>query len=106
MAKVSNKNNVKIWRDCKVDIFYYEGDADIEKCEVRFEGNKIVVSYKDEGGYTTYSGESQGEGHFELTAPSVRGMATLHMFSKGRILEGYWREGGDGGMWRIFLTDN
>ena len=106
MAKFDKKNNVIIWKNCKTDVFYYEGPADSYKSEVKFDGNRIVVSYKDEDGYTTYDGESTGDGHFELSSPRAAGRATLHVLEKGRILEGYWEEGGDKGMWRISLVDH
>lgn len=66
----------------------------------------IVVSYEVEnGGHIVYQGTEKGNGHYELSAPNVNGKATLHMFEKSRILEGYWAEEDEDwrGMWRVRL---
>ena len=94
-----------IWSNSKADIYYRDTEADLdEPCEVRVDGNSIVVSYEDDGGHTVYKGIENGIGHFELSAPTVKGRASLHMFKHNRILEGYWEEDGQRGMWRIKLA--
>ncbi len=96
---------MSVWSNSKVDILHYDGEVSVnETCEVRIDGDSIVVSYEDAGGYTVYKGSVNGTGHFELEAPSVKGRASLHMFQGGKILEGYWVEDGSRGMWRITLA--
>jgi hypothetical protein len=74
-------------------------------CEVRIDENSIVVSYKgDDGLPIVYKRKNHGDGHFELMAPQIDSKATLHMFNNGKILEGFWLEGGYKGMWRIQLA--
>jgi len=94
-------------KDCTIEFFYYDRYAEIDIAgEVKFDGNRLVVSYElDDGGYVVYQGVEQGAGHYELRAPAVNGKATLHMFEKSRILEGFWFEQDEDwrGMWRIRL---
>lgn len=96
-----------VWSNSRADIFYYNDDADCgDPCEVKIDNGRIVVSYEDEGGgYIVYEGSENGAGHFELSAPSVNGRATLHMFNGNKVLEGWWDEEGTRGMWRIFLRE-
>ncbi len=93
---------MKLWRNCEADIFDYDGNVQTnEPYEVKFNGDKIVVSYKDDdGGYTVGEGQQNGKGHFFLKAESVKGRATLHMLDEEEILEGFWEEDGEEAMWR------
>jgi len=93
-----------VWHNCKVDTFYYDDEADTDSpCEVRIDGDVIVVSYDGENGPIIYKGQAKGAGHFELRSTDVDGRATLHMFEGGKSLEGFWIEDGIEGMWRIAL---
>ncbi|MDD5034479.1 MAG: hypothetical protein PHE55_06940 [Methylococcaceae bacterium] len=99
------------WNNCKYDNLFYDKEAaGVDwKCSVEITEGHIRVWYddEDENGraiVTTYEGKENGVGHFELSAPSVNGRATLHMFDGGKILEGFWVEGGEQGMWRIKLA--
>ena len=94
-----------VWSDCKADIIYYDEEADIdEPCEVRIDKDEIIVSYDDEDGPVVYKGKNNGNGHFNLKAPEINGQASLHRFKDGEILEGFWIEGSNKGMWRIRLA--
>lgn len=96
---------MSVWKDSKVDLFFYDYVASVnEPCEVRIDGDSIVVSYEDDGEYVVYKGQEHGIGHYELKASAVDGRASLHMFPDGKILEGYWVEQGQRGMWRIRLA--
>jgi len=76
-----------------------------EKCEVRIDGDVIVVSYKDERGPVVCKGNDRGNEHFELFYLEREGHATLHRFDNSTVLEGYWVEGTDRGFWRVELRD-
>ena len=98
---------MELWKNCIMETFYYDGPFDSATCQVRIDGDKIVVSYKDEGFAKTvvYNGVDHGIGHYELSCPEEHGHATLHRFNKdSRYLEGYWEERPDSGMWRIELA--
>ena len=74
------------------------------KCQVRIDGNKIVVSYEQPDGLTVYEGEEFTAGHFRLTCARKGGRAMLHRAPGENVLEGSWTEGEDRGMWRIQLS--
>jgi len=82
------------------DMPAYEG----ENCEVKIDGDEIVVSYKDEQGRVLYKGREKGQGHYILECPERRGKASLHRFPEEKFLDGYWVEEGTRGFWRIYLA--
>ena len=85
-------------------LWYSKGEAsEHNPCVVRIVDQEIVVEYDDEG-MVQYRGKNSGDGHFELTAPDVKGHAFLHMFPGSNALEGSWVEGGQRGMWHITLA--
>jgi len=82
----------------------YFGDetpSEVYPCEVRIDGDEIIVSYDGDAGPVVYSGKMKGEGHFELKSARPEGRACLHRFWNGRRLDGWWKEDGYEGMWRI-----
>jgi hypothetical protein len=95
-----------VWKNCRADILYYGDDAaDMgEPCRVRTEEGWISVSYDDDG-VVEYVGYEKGPGHYELKCGGRSGRATLHRFPNGKILEGFWDEEGQRGMWRIRLRE-
>ena len=85
-------------------VFYDETPAyEGEECEIRINGNEIVVSYKDDDEVVIYKGKDEGHGHFVLECPERKGKATLHQIPKSKFLEGFWIEEGYRGFWRITL---
>lgn len=82
---------------------YYSSQEAAERmpCEVRIneEIGEIAISYESEDGYTVYSGNESGDGHYVLECEEVQGRASLHRFPSSSILEGYWEENGLKGMW-------
>ncbi len=85
----------------------YEDKTPVYKrqdCQVKLEGDEIVVDYKDERGIVLYKGKEKGQGHYLLKCPEKQGEASLHRFSEAEILDGYWREEGYEGFWRIHLA--
>ena len=85
-------------------VFYDETPAyEGEECEIKINGDEIVVSYKDEDGVVIYRGTDEGHGHFVLECPERNGKAVLHQIRNSKYLEGFWREEGDEGFWRITL---
>lgn len=102
---VKNSQPLPVVKKCTIEFFYYDrGYEGGVEGDVKFDGNMIVVSYGlEDGGYVVYKGTEKGDGHYELRASSVNGKATLHMFEKSKILEGYRFEEDERGMWRIEL---
>jgi hypothetical protein len=98
---------MKFWPNSEMKTFF--GDktpVDIGKCQVRLGDHRIEVIYEyDPGEEEVYEGEEIGEGHFELKARIGNGKGNLHRFSNGKILDGWWLEDGDEGMWRITLIE-
>lgn len=94
-----------LWEDARLETIYYDEEEAVlnDVCDVRMDGNVIVVSYEGDEGPVVWRGQMNGQGHFELRSPEVNGRATLHMFEGSDILEGYWNEDGYKGFWRIYL---
>jgi len=80
--------------------------ADSYDIEVRFgQDGSIAVSYEGEDGRCLWLGSESGDGHYVLECEERRGRANLHRFGDGLILDGYWEESGERGMWRIELGE-
>jgi len=104
ISKSSTGEIIKLFEKCNLEWYFWEGKAYNQMCDVRFTGSVIAVSYKDQNGdYAIFKGKRTGKGHYELTAPEINGKATLHRGPRTKILEGYWQEDDDKGMWRIHL---
>jgi hypothetical protein len=93
---------VTTWKHSLLASYHRETKGE---CQVRIDGTKIVVSYEQHDGRTIYEGEEVAPGHFTLTCTRKGGRATLHRIPDENLLEGYWIEGQDQGMWRIALKD-
>lgn len=96
-----------IWKNCRADIYYSHCEPELSDSdyEVRLTGNELVISYEGEVGWVNWRGHDLGGGHYEMSSPEVEGRAMLHRHGDSEILEGNWSEGGDHGMWRIYLID-
>jgi hypothetical protein len=100
-----------LWPNASVEVYWPTGGLQRSQCQVRIDDAVITVSYREDGGLVSYSGQEEAPGHFKLTCPSPekKGRATLHRFPDDDYLEGYWIEilpdGRVQGMWRIFLGD-
>lgn len=64
---------------CGDTLLAYEG----EDCEVRIDGEEIVVSYQDDQEIVVYKGKENSQGHYILESPERQGEATLHRFPEG-----------------------
>ena len=85
---------------------FYEAGKETWPCEVRISSGEIAVSYDGDTGPVTYSGKEVAPGHFKLeVVQPVRGRATLHQMPGDSVLEGWWIEEGEQGMWRIDLNE-
>lgn len=93
-----------IFRDALMDSYGSEGSYFDFPCRVRMDADLIVVEYDWDDGARTYRGYSNGAGHYRLTADGFKGEATLHRFPDAPVLEGYWVEEEQQGMWRIRLN--
>jgi hypothetical protein len=95
----------------RMDTIYYSDDPASEgaPCELRIDGDEIVVSTGTGADTVVYEGRQLSEGHFHLRSSDPEGTATLHCFEKSRIFEGYWAEKdgpdyeGGRGFWRITI---
>lgn len=100
-------DSTEIWHNCKMTSFFFDRSVDGSPCEVKIGEKNIVVSYKEDGRTKAviYSGKIEDDhGHYELSRKDdVDGRASLHRFKGGKFLEGWWKEDGAEGMWRITL---
>ena len=99
-----------IWKGSTVTTYYGSKDSlDTGHCVVSVEDGHITVAYDYHDGEQlvaeVYEGTEIGSGHFKLKSRDGRGEASLHCFPNGRILNGWWREDSQEGMWRIRLAD-
>jgi hypothetical protein len=104
-SDVSGKVHPVMWKHSFMTCFYADGELSETSCQVRISRGGIAVSYADEG-EVVYEGTEDAPGHFRLACKAVNGRATLHRFPDGDMLEGFWTEGGNRGMWRIQLNDD
>lgn len=85
-------------------LFYAAVEADVDvPVKVRVDNGQILVEYLQNGCFVQYTGQEVGAGHYKLTCRQLDGQASLHSFPSSSILEGYWKESGSKGMWRIVL---
>jgi putative transposase len=94
------------YKDATMEMWTVGTDAVASiQCDVRLGSNgEIEVTYETDGDrVVSYEGMEQDEGHYQLERTSTDGRASLHRFSGGLILEGYWEAGDQRGMWRIAL---
>lgn len=90
---------------------FLDGEIGTQKCEVRFDGREIVISFFDgDYGEALWKGEEKSRGHYELRREEGHGVASLHKFDKGFFMDGYWEEDDENGvrsegMLRISLKD-
>jgi hypothetical protein len=95
-----------IHKDAIMTTLYFDNrESHKQSCEVRIDGNEIVIDYRYVGDPKTYTyrGVAQAPGHWVLNNAGVQnGSATLHRLAPDAVyLNGYWKEGRDQGMWRI-----
>ena len=92
------------WRNSLMESWSERG-RDEWPCEVVLNDGRVALSYAVEGGHDRYEGPEVGPGHYELSCLHTPGKATLHTFKGSKILEGFWMEAGQKGMWRITLAE-
>jgi hypothetical protein len=102
---------MSIWANSRMETFYGSEDTlETDRCAVTIEDGRIKVTYDYDGGQSNpdvevYNGIEMAPGHFNLASEDGLGKASLHRFPDGLILEGWWHETEDEGMWRIFLHE-
>ena len=95
-----------IWRNSRVETYYgSQAVFDTAPCIVAIGDGRISVKYDYDGGTEVYEGTEIGSGHFKLKSQDGLGEASLHCFPGGLRLDGWWKEEGETGMWRILLAD-
>jgi len=107
-ARPKSRPNLLSFRNCSADFLTYDGNNYLGiPCDVRFEGDKLVVSWFESDDPVIYEGIQGRPGSYILKSPAVQGTATLHR--QGDIfLEGSWRQHNgeffESGLWRIELS--
>jgi hypothetical protein len=95
-----------IWEASMDTVYYTADDAWLRTpCKVTIGSGRIAVSYDIDGENYRYVGNELAPGHFELSLDDGDGRASLHMFPNSKLIEGYWKEDGAEGFWRIFLKE-
>jgi hypothetical protein len=82
-------------------------EADVEiPCIVEITRNFCKIKYDDES-RTVYvwEGSNKGADHYVLKANKKGCEATLHRIQDSVYLEGFWKELGCHGMWRVRLKE-
>lgn len=104
-------SEVKLYKHCLITDFVPEG-LETYHGDVRFEDNKLVLSYTtDDNERIVWECVEEGAGHYicKTQGEDFSGVATMHRFQKGTILEGYWEikseDDINSGMWRISLNN-
>ncbi len=94
---------MKVQQATMVNIWFGTYSFEEWPCEIRIDGSDIVVSYMEEedSEHIIYSGKEIGSGHYRLECREKSAIASLHCFPDSTIYEGYWKEEGEEGMWRI-----
>lgn len=90
-----------------VDVYHSDRGADLEiDCLVEITRDRCTIKYDDENGvYWVWEGENLGSGYYVSKANRKGCQATLHRIKDSIYLEGFWKELGHHGMWRIRLKD-
>ena len=93
------------WEGCRVEVVTEAGGSrfDDDDCDVRLEGDQLVVTYWDENGAVVFDGSRDEGGVFDLWCRSRPRRAELHFCEENRALEGSWSERESRGTWRIEL---
>ena len=95
-----------IWDKSESETFYADGRVSAkEECSVGIDETRIVIDATKSGGWM-YQGDGSEVGHFELASSIPTGVATLHRSEGKEVLEGFWRQEGTYGMWRITLDSS
>ena len=89
-----------------MDTYCADGIYFDHPCKVRIDEEMLVIEYLNESEQCAYRGHSSGQGHYRLQGVHTKADATLHRFADAKILEGFWAENGEQGMWRIRLSDD
>lgn len=96
---------MEVFKRSLMDTYHSEGVEFDWPCSVRIDDDIVVIEYLDDQEPLVYRGNSSRDGHYRLKKDSGRGDATLHRFPTGKILEGFWVEDAQQGMWRIRLDN-
>ena len=98
---------MQVYKWSLVDIYYSDREPDVGRgCIVEINKARCTVKYDDETRATwIWAGNSAGLGHYVLKANQKGCEATLHRLKDSVFLEGYWKEHGFHGMWRIRLKE-
>ena len=98
---------MQIYKWSTIDIYHSDRAPDVGiDCIVEINRDQCIVKYDDQTGTSwIWSGGSSGLGHYVLKAFQKGCEATLHRLRDSVYLEGYWKEHGFHGMWRIRLKE-
>lgn len=94
--------------NAKLDIYHSSAEPDLDiDCIVELSPNECIVRFDEfhSGSLSPvcWKGNAQSPGHYVLQEICREGRATLHQVPESIYLEGYWKERGYHGMWRVTL---
>ena len=97
----------RLLENCAVEVLSDRGTPlyGTDECDVRFEGDQLVISYWDDEGAVVFGGLLHDDGRWELWCRSRPVRAVLRRSADGRRLEGTWRNDEANGSWWIELPD-
>jgi hypothetical protein len=98
--------NMRIFNDCLIIEYSDSVEGPVNyPCTVKFDENKILVEYKEDGEFVQYKGKGDGNGHYKLKGEGFPARATLHQFPDDDHLEGSWFQEGSSGMWKVQINE-
>ena len=93
------------WSGCDVRVLDAAGAAlyQDDDCDVRLDGDSLVVTYFDDEGPLVFSGLRKDDGSFDLWCRGRVRRGSLAFSPEGDALQGEWSEGEERGRWHIAL---
>jgi hypothetical protein len=97
-----------LWEGCRVEVVPETGESsfDDDDCDVRLEGDRLVVTYWDDDGVVVFDGSRDADGVFDLWCRSRPRRAELRFSPETRALAGSWTQEENRGTMRIVLSDD